>query len=191
MKQRMLSTLLTLALGLALSVPASAGFDEGVAAHEGGDYAKALVEFSPLAKQGEAAAQFALGVMYANGQGVTQDYQAALAWFRKSAEQGNADAQYNLGVMYAKGLGVAKDCQVAVVFFRKAAVQGQADAQFNLGVMYRKGLGVAQDNVVAYALCKLSAANNASSSNADIINCGALAEDSSPAQIETAQDLTR
>jgi len=191
MKQRLLSTLLTLALGLALSVPASAGFDEGAAAHEAGDYAKALVEFSPLARQGEAAAQFALGVMYANGQGVTQDYQAALAWFRKSAEQGNALAQYYLGLMYDNGQGVAQDYQAAVAWYRKAAEQGDADAQFNLGVMYRKGLGVAQDNVVAYALCKLSAANTASSGNADIINCGALAEDMSPAQIETAQELTR
>ena len=51
------------------------------------------------AEQGNADAQFNLGVMYDTGQGVRQDYAQAVQWYRKAAEQGLADAQYNLGVM--------------------------------------------------------------------------------------------
>lgn len=55
------------------SGPAWAGFDEGVAAWERGDYAVALREFRPLAELWHTAAQYNLGGMYANGQGVPQD----------------------------------------------------------------------------------------------------------------------
>ena len=49
--------------------------------------------------QGNANAQFRLGYMYPDGQGVPQDYEAAAAWYRKAAEQGNKWAQYLLGLM--------------------------------------------------------------------------------------------
>ena len=77
-------------------------FPKGFAAYQSGDYATALREWTPLAKQGDAVAQYNLGVMYAQGQGVPQDYKTAVKWYRLAAEQGNADAQYNLGVMYDK-----------------------------------------------------------------------------------------
>ena len=58
-------------LALLASFPAWAGLDEGNAAYERGDYATALQEYHPLAKRGDARAQFKLGVMYAKGEGVT------------------------------------------------------------------------------------------------------------------------
>ncbi|MDD0759736.1 tetratricopeptide repeat protein, partial [Shigella sonnei] len=61
------------------------------------------------AEQGNAAAQFNLGVMYENGQGVRQDYVQAVQWYRKASEQGDAQAQYNLGLMYYDGRGVRQD----------------------------------------------------------------------------------
>jgi TPR repeat protein len=62
-----LSVFLVLAAG-----DARAGFDEGLAAYERGDYATALRELRPLAEQ-DAAAQFLLGLMYDEGRGVPQD----------------------------------------------------------------------------------------------------------------------
>ena len=62
-----------------------------------------------VAKQGNAKAQFNLGLMYYNGQGVRQDYVQIVKWFRKAAEQGFAQAQFNLGVMYDNGQGVRQD----------------------------------------------------------------------------------
>ena len=59
------------------------------------------------AEAGDAEAQYALGVMYANGQGVPQDDTEAGRWYRLAADQGLAEAQYNLGVMYANGNGTS------------------------------------------------------------------------------------
>ncbi len=84
----------------------SAGCDEsadsqkGLTAYNSGDYATAMREWTPLAKQGNAFAQSNLGLMYSKGRGVLQDYKTAVKWYTLAAEQGNARAQYNLGVMY-------------------------------------------------------------------------------------------
>jgi len=59
---------LTLAVLLIVTaLPVSAGFKEGVAAYERGDYQTAFREFKPLAQRGDATAQFNLGLMYSKG----------------------------------------------------------------------------------------------------------------------------
>ena len=78
-------------------------------------------------------AQYNLGIMYYNGQGVPQDYAEAVKWYRLAADQGDAYAQYNLGVMYDNGEGVPQDYKEAVKWYRLAAEQGHAKAQYNLG----------------------------------------------------------
>jgi TPR repeat protein len=70
-----------------------------------------------LAEQGDAEAQFALGTMYRDGQGVTRDYEEALRWWRKAAEQGVVDAQYALGNIYAGGTGIARDNVLAYMWY--------------------------------------------------------------------------
>jgi TPR repeat protein len=114
-------------------------------------------QLEEAAEQGDAEAQCKLGVMYANGQGVTQDYGKALEWYRKSAEQGNSEAQYKLGVMYVKGRGVAQDYGKALEWYRKSAEQGNAAAQFALGGMYVLGEVVPQDYHEAIEWYKKSA----------------------------------
>ena len=99
------------------------------------NWASAYALCSTSADQGDALAQYILGVMYGDGQGVAQDYPAAVSWFRKAADQGNAEAQFNLGVMYGDGQGVAQDYAAAVSWYRKAADQGDTRAQRNLGGM--------------------------------------------------------
>ena len=71
----------------------AADFQKGYAAYQSGDYATALREWTPLAEQGKASAQFNLGVMYDKGQGVPEDDKAAVKWYRLAAEQGDANAQ--------------------------------------------------------------------------------------------------
>ncbi len=147
MKSLIRSLLLTLALTTGAWVPVQAQtFEQSLAAHERKDYQTAFAGFKKLAEQGDAAAQFNLGNMYAHGRGVPKDDQQAVAWFRKAAEQGYADAQNNLGLMYVNGRGVPKDEQQAVVWFRKAAEQGYASAQDSLGRMYGSGRGVSKDD---------------------------------------------
>ena len=118
--------------------PAWAGFDEGMAAYDRGDYATALKEWLPLAEQGDANAQNSLGIMYGNGDGVTQDYAEALKWYRKAAEQGNADAQNNLGVMYANGEGVPQDHAQAHLWWNLAAAQGNEVARKNRDIVVKR-----------------------------------------------------
>ena len=116
----------------------SLGLAQEVWADDVPDFKKTL----QAAGQGYAKAQFNLGLMYYNGQGVRQDYTQAVQWYRKAAEQGDAKAQYNLGVMYDNGQGVRQDYTQAVQWYRKAAEQGYAKAQYNLGVAYDNGQGV-------------------------------------------------
>ncbi len=116
---------------LGLTAPAWAGWDEGVAAYQRGDYATAIRELRPLAEQGDANAQLFLGIMYENGQGVPQDYAEAVKWYRKAAEQGQANAQYNLGIMYDKGESVPQDYIRAHMWFNLAAATGDETARKN------------------------------------------------------------
>ena len=85
------------------------------------DYAAAVSWYRKAADQGNADAQYNLGVMYDQGQGVPQDYAAAVSWFRKAADQGYAHAQFNLGLMYDEGQGVPQDYAQAHMWFNLAA----------------------------------------------------------------------
>ena len=143
---------------LAVPSPVAADYNAGVAAYKRGDYSAALLEFRTLAEQGSAKAQFALGFMYRNGQGVSQDNRQAVLWYRKAAEQGDASAQTNLGLMYDNGEGVPEDDHQAALWYRKAAEQGNADGQYFLGLMYDYGEGVPEDDVHAYTWFNLAAA---------------------------------
>jgi hypothetical protein len=90
-----------IALMLFATTPVVAGdYEDGLAAFTAGDYQKAVGLFEPLAKQGDARAQYGLGVMYHEGNGVSVDNAEAVHWYTKAAKQGHATAQYNLGHMY-------------------------------------------------------------------------------------------
>jgi len=177
--------LLTLLVG---NPAVSADYQKGLAAYHSGDYATALREWEPLAKQGNADAQVKVGLMYDNGQGVPQDYKIAMKWYRLAAEQGDAFAQYFLGLMYDNGQGVPQDDKTAVKWYRLAAEQGDADAQNNLGNAYGRGQGVIQDYVRAHMWLNIAASSGdkTASKNRDIV-----AKRMTPARIEDAQKLAR
>lgn len=160
----------------------------GRAAHIRGDYATALQEYRPMAEQGNAIAQYRLGLMHSYGHGVLQDYEEALRWFRLSAEQGHAGAQTNLGFLYSVGRGVLLDDVEAVRWYRLAAEQGDAFAQGSLGLMYEEGLGVPQDFVMAHMWINLAITNGAgiSASTRD-----AIARRMSTADVSEAQRRAR
>lgn len=73
------------------------------------DFKQALKWYRLAAQQGDATAQFNLGVMYRRGVGAPQDDRQAFKWYRLAAEQGDANAQFNLGAMYYLGASVAQD----------------------------------------------------------------------------------
>ena len=107
----------------------AADFQKGREAYDKGDYATALREFTTLAGQNHADAQFSLGLMYDDGRGVAQDDKQAVQWYKLAAGQGDADAQFNLGNRYADGEGVAQDDSRAHMWFDIAASGGDEAAR--------------------------------------------------------------
>ena len=81
------------------------------------------------AEQGDAEAQYLLGLAYWSGDGVDKDEREGVRWFHKAADQGYVRAQFKLGATYWAGDGVDKDERAAVRWWRKAAEQGSQDAQ--------------------------------------------------------------
>ncbi len=104
-----------------------------------------VTTYRAAAEQGDAEAQYNLGMAYRNGEGVPQDFEEAVRWFRAAAEQGDARAQYSLGVRYFSGEGVPQDYEQAVRWFYSAAEQDHTSAQYNLGRIYWTGKGVPRD----------------------------------------------
>ena len=130
---------LLLVLCVCAAGPAVAGpWEDGKAAAERGDYATAMRLIRPFAEQGNAHAQFILGFMYRNGQGVPQDYATAVSWYRKAAERGDANAQNSLGYMYDHGHGVPIDYVLAYMWSNLAAAQNNALAIKNRDIIAAK-----------------------------------------------------
>ncbi len=125
---------LILVLALLCSSAYAGDYEDGRAAYSQGDYTAAIQTYMASGRQGNVLAQFMVGVMYDEGQGVTQNYAEAVKWYRLAAAQGYASAQSNLGLMYANGKGVTQDYAEAMKWYRLAAAQGNAFAQFNLSL---------------------------------------------------------
>lgn len=89
------------------------------------------------AAQGNAMAQFELGLRYNLGNGVPKDYATARQWYEKAAAQGNVHAQSFLGFLYYDGNGVPQDYVRAYMWHNLAAAHSTNDAQ-NLAVDNRE-----------------------------------------------------
>jgi TPR repeat protein len=147
-------------------------FKDGVDAYQRKDYKESVRLYQLSAELGNAEAQYNLGLMYYNGQGVQKDYKESVRLYQLSAELGNAEAQYNLGLMYYNGQGVQQDYKEtfkwyrlsakqgnakALKWYRLSAEQGDVSAQYDLGVMYEEGRGVPKDFKEAVKWSKLAA----------------------------------
>ena len=118
----MKKSIAALLLFLAAIPPAFADFNDGVVAYLMGQYDTAYNTMRSLAETADHSyAQYYLGMMYLNGQGVEQSYEEAGKWFRKAAEQGIPQAQYKLGYLYSKGQGLPKDLEYAYAWYRVGA----------------------------------------------------------------------
>jgi putative methionine-R-sulfoxide reductase with GAF domain len=68
-----------------------------------------LKDLRKFASEGDAAAQYQLGMRYANGEGVKLDYREAKAWFLRAAEQGHVRAQGKVAASFWEGRGGPQD----------------------------------------------------------------------------------
>jgi hypothetical protein len=99
-----LTAAILLFVGSAIAGP----FEDATTARKSGDYETALNILRPLAEQGDAEAQLALGVMSVKGQGVPPDLEAAQTWFKQVVEnpaaskEAREDAISNRGIIARK-----------------------------------------------------------------------------------------
>ena len=120
-----------------------------------------IAELYKTAVNGDAEAQYKMGLRCVKGDGIEEDPEGAVDWFRKAAEQGHAEAQYFCGLGHLYGAGnVAENRKAlermeltkltrfklqnptaAVKWFRKAAEQGHAEAQYLLAWCCMTGNG--------------------------------------------------
>jgi TPR repeat protein len=101
--------------------------------------------FRKAAAQGNADGQYALGMCYEYGLGVSEDLEESAKWYLKAAEGGDVRAQIHIGHCYFRGEGVPEDKTEGVKWYRKAAEQGDTGGQKSLGVCYSYGRGVPED----------------------------------------------
>ena len=140
------SAALVLAFALMYGGPARAApFDDGVAAEGKGDTAGAVAAYRTAADSGLAPAEFALGRLYAAGQGVPRDPALAGAWFRKAARQDNPGAQYALATMLQSGSLAPLYPGEAAQWRQQAANHGFEPAEAELADRYARGDGVGKD----------------------------------------------
>ena len=87
--------------------------------------------------QGEAQAEFELGLKFANAGG-SQNVAQAILHFLNAADQNHVRAQVNLSIMYAQGRGVRRNQAQCLQWLSKAATLGDAEAQYTLGMMQNR-----------------------------------------------------
>ncbi len=113
---------------------------------EGTTAAEQVAACRTAAENGDAEAQYQLGLMYRQGLGVPKNDAQAASWHHLAAEQGHAGARLQLDVLYHTGPDnlEASDFE-ALMLYRQAAEQGDAAAQSSLGWMYYQGRCVQQN----------------------------------------------
>jgi len=74
-------------------------WEDGMAAYNRGDYAPAIQLCRPLARQGNARAQAAIGAMYRRGQGVAKSSAHAFMWLSLASARGDARAKAEMEEM--------------------------------------------------------------------------------------------
>ncbi len=120
----------TAASAAAQQTPASLALDAG---------ASGVSRLISRANSGDAKAALALGLKYANGDGVALNDAEALRWLQKAAEGGEPVAQYRLGTFFEKGRAVDADQDKAMHWYGEAAKNGNRKAMHALGVANANG----------------------------------------------------
>jgi TPR repeat protein len=108
---------------------ASKQYDIGLKHYQKGDFAKAYCIWVKLAQADDTAAQYILGWMYANGEGLAVNAKQAVLWWEKAASLGSADAHFILARSYVTGDGVKRNKNKAIELYLEASQLGHEDAR--------------------------------------------------------------
>lgn len=129
---------------------ARAQLAKGIELFDRAEFEAAARELSPLAKGGDATAQYVLGVMYLNGMVQPPSKTAAEDLMISSGEAGFDKAYVELARMYREGHGVEQDFAKSFFWSMKAADAGDVGAQLQVADSFAFGHGVKRDPGEAY-----------------------------------------
>jgi hypothetical protein len=132
--------------------------EDGRRAYDAGHFNDAMGIWAGLSRQGNAEAEFGLGLLYDLGNGTEEDPGTAFFWYKLAAEAGLPAAQFNVAAMYDGGRGVARSSENAALWYARAAAHGHHRAQFDLGLLYEHGDGVPRNLDAAEAWLREAAA---------------------------------
>ncbi len=140
-------------------------FEDATWAYEAGDYIAAVKIWRPLAKRGDVRAQWILGIMHEDGQGVARDLVQAHMWYNVAAANGHQKARRMRDTLaenmtlsevvkaqeqandwqtgHPQGMALARPPDLSGLNHR--ALAGAGEAQFKLGEIYDIGQGATQD----------------------------------------------
>ena len=108
--------------------------------------AQALEWLTKAAEAGQDCAQYMLGKIYRDGQGVEKDIQKAVALFTLAATKENSFAAFALGKLYLAGdVALPKNSAAALKWLTSAAELGNQSAQYRLGKLLLQGEDVPKD----------------------------------------------
>jgi TPR repeat protein len=154
----------------------------GIESYHAGNTKSSVEALRYAADGGESLAQWKLGRMYADGDGVTRDDAVAYDYFSRLVEHFideepeprersmAANAFVSAGLYALEGVPTAKivpDKERAFDLFRYAATYfGNAEAQYNLARMYLDGVGVKKDIRQGVSWLDLAARKNHAPSQA-------------------------
>jgi len=109
-------------------------YRKGMQHYNNGKYYAAVDLFEKAAEQGNAQAQYMLGLCYQLGNGVTQDNQHMIEYYKEAAGQQNADAENALGLLYQDGKVIAQDKGKALDLWIASATKGNTKAIDNIKI---------------------------------------------------------
>lgn len=136
-------------------------FDDASSLYKQHKYQEAFQIFEKLAKNSNDNAQYNIGMMYYNGQGVPVNKIMAFVWLDMASANGNKLAQNKLGYMYEKGeVAGTKDEVKATNEYLKSAMQNYNVAQLNLAMKFNNSFKEENHKIAAFWYQK--AANNGS-----------------------------
>jgi len=134
------------------------------------DFAAAHAIYLTLAKNNDAKACYNLGLMYQDGDGVTQNLDEAVKWYTKSASLDYKEAQYQLASMVFRREIQSISYERAAQYYQQAAELGHVKSQLNLGILYYRGDVIAQDLAASLKWLNLAASNYNSEAQGYIAN---------------------
>jgi len=112
---------------------------------------RAVDYYERAAKANLDSAQFALGRLYENGNGVGQNYQLAIQYYKAAATQDHAASNFKLGTIFENGIGpIAANQQMAINYYLKARNLGMKGVDSRLETLPVDSLGFS--NSVPYIL---------------------------------------